>query len=103
MYPGTGPEAALEPFLAAGAGFTLGVDDRSAVGGGLLGGGSGGTIMVAGVGLKGGAGVEYRFSRAFGLSVLAGYQYVRFFEDVGGDRSYKGLVVFGGLTYRFQY
>jgi hypothetical protein len=104
LYPTTGPEVSLEPFVSAGAGFTIGIDDRNTTTGGLLGGGvSGGTVIIAGVGLKGEAGVEYRFSRAFGLSLTGGYQWVRFFEEVGGERTYKGFVVFGGMTYRFQY
>jgi hypothetical protein len=105
LYPMSGPEDSFEPFASAGAGFALGVDDRQTVSGGLLGGTStgGGTVIIAGVGLKGEAGVEYRFSRAFGIGATAGYQWVRYFEEVGGERTYKGLVVFGGLTYRFQY
>jgi hypothetical protein len=103
LYPATGPEQNLEPFVTAGVGFTLGVDDRNTISGGLLGGGGSSTAMIAGVGIKGGGGVEYRLGRAFGFSALAGYQYVRFFEQVGSTRSYKGLTAMGGLTYRFQY
>ncbi len=103
LYPATGPEQPLEPFLSAGVGFTLGVDDRNTVSGGLLGGTGGGTVMLVGVGAKGGAGIEYRLGPAFGVTAAGGYQYVRFFEAVGGERTYKGVQIFGGLTYRFQY
>ena len=104
LYPATDPGAALEPFMTAGAGFTLGVDDRNGAAGGLVGGGSsGGTILIPGLGLKAGGGVEYHLGSAFGLVMQAGYQYVRFFQEVGGDRTYKGPQVSGGMTYRFQF
>lgn len=106
LYPMSGPENALEPFVTAGIGFTLGIDDRNdATAGGILGGGGGGggTMLVPGFGLKAGTGVEYRLGSAFGLVAQAGYQYVRFFQDVGSDRTYKGLQLFGGMTYRFQF
>ena len=102
VYPGTSPGDGVEPFLIAGAGFTIGVDDRNTVSGGLLGGGNSGTMIIPGIGIRGGAGVEFHGS-AFGLSLTAGYQFVRFFEDVGSDRTYKGLQLMGGVTYRFQY
>lgn len=104
LYPATSPSDALEPFVMAGAGLTLGIDDRNTVSGGLLGGSGGnGTLLIPGIGLRVGGGVEYRLGSAFGVSVTAGYQYVRFFEEVGSDRTYKGMQVMGGLTYRFQY
>ncbi|MBI1722886.1 MAG: hypothetical protein HYR48_03130 [Gemmatimonadetes bacterium] len=104
LYPTTSPEQPFEPYLTAGVGFTIGVDSRNTVSGGLLGGGGGsGTVIIAGVGLKGGGGFEYRFSQAFGFSGTVGYQYVRFFDPVGGELTYKGFHAFGGMTYRFQY
>ena len=105
LFPFTGPEDKLEPLLTAGAGFVLGLDKQNTVSGGLLGGGGGSSSLniVAGVGVKGGAGFEWRFSEAFGLNALAGYQYIVFAQDVGGQGSYKGLVLYAGLTYRFQY
>ncbi len=105
LYPFTGPEQRLEPFMAAGAGFVLGLEKQNTVGGGLLGGGSAnnGVNLTAGVGLKGGAGIEYHFSRAFGLGFGAHYQWILFGQDVGGQSDYKGFGVSLGLTYRFQY
>jgi len=105
LFPFTGPEDRLEPLVSAGAGFVLGVDKQNTVSGGLLGGGGGSTALnvVMGVGVKGLAGLEWRFSRAFGLTALGGYQYIVFTQDVGGQGSYKGLVLFAGLTYCFQY
>ena len=106
VYPMTGPGSALEPFMMGGAGFTLGIDDRSASSaGGVLGGGSGngGTMIVPGIGLKIGGGVEYHLGQAFGVAVQGGYQYIRFLEDVANERTFKGVQMFAGLTYRFQF
>ncbi len=104
LFPFTGPEQALEPFVSAGVGFTIGLEKDNTVSGGLLGGGNAnsGVSVVAGVGLKGGTGIEYRFSSAFGLSAALTYQWVLFAQDVGGQGDYKGFGLFGGLTYRFQ-
>lgn len=104
LFPFTGPEDRLEPVVGAGVGFVLGLEKQNTVSGGLLGGGGGSALnIVAGVGARGDAGVEYRFSQAFGLTALAGYQYIVFAQDVGGQSSYQGPVLYLGLTYRFQY
>jgi len=105
LFPFTGPEDQFEPLVGAGAGFVLGLEKDNTVSGGLLGGGGGSNALnlVAGVGIKGDAGFEWRFSRAFGLTALVGYQYIVFAQDVGGQSSYQGLMLFTGLTYRFQY
>jgi hypothetical protein len=105
LYPFTGPDQQLEPVVAAGVGFAMGLERQSTVTGGLLGGGSAssGVNLVAGFGLKGGAGLEYHFGRAFGISVGAAYQWVLYAQNVGGQSDYKGFGIFGGLTYRFQY
>jgi len=104
IFPFTGPESHLEPYVSAGAGFTLGIDDRSTSGGGILGAaGSSGTFMTLGFTGRGGAGLELHLSRAFGVQVGGGYQYTKMFEDIGGQRTFKGPQVGGGLTYRFQF
>ena len=106
VYPATDPGAALEPFVMGGVGFTLGIDDRNSAGaGGVLGGSStgGGTLLVPGIGLKAGGGVEYHLGEAFGVAAQAGYQFIRFFQDVANDRTYRGMQVFAGVTYRFQF
>ena len=106
VYPATSPGDALEPFVLGGVGFTLGIDDRNgSSSGGVLGGGStgGGTMLVPGIGLKAGGGVEYHLGQAFGVAIQGGYQYIRFLEDVGSERTFKGVQMFAGLTYRFQF
>jgi hypothetical protein len=101
LFPVTTPDAALEPFVSAGVGFTLGFQSSSG-GGGVLGGG-GGSGMIAGVGGSGGAGVEWRFSPAFGLAAGGHYTYIQFFDDLAGERMYRGTGATLGITYRFQY
>lgn len=104
IYPFTRPTERVEPFLLGGIGFALGIDDRDTSGGNLLGLNTGsGTVLVTGFGFRLGAGAEWRFGRAFGLSVGGRYQWLRFGESLGGERSYKGLGLDAGLTYRFQY
>jgi hypothetical protein len=105
LYPFTRPEQRFEPYISGGAGLTIGIDDRENSGsGGLLGGGGeSGTGFVAGFGLKGGVGMELRFSEAFGAAAGGRYQWVRFFGELAGERTYRGLGADVGLTYRFQY
>ena len=104
VYPLTRPETPLEPYVDAGIGFVLGIDDREVSNGGLLGAGTdAGTKFGTGYGFKAGSGLEWKFSRAFGLNAGASYQWIQFTQDLGGARTFKGLRFNGGLTYRFQY
>jgi hypothetical protein len=105
LYPFSRPEQRFEPFILGGAGLTIGIDDReNSESGGLLGGGGeSGIGFVAGFGLKGGLGIELRFSDAFGAAAGGRYQWVRFFGELAGERTYRGLGADVGLTYRFQY
>lgn len=106
LYPFTKPSQHLEPYILGGVGFALGVDDRRTNGGSgsLLGGGAqNGVALVTGFGFTGGAGVEWRFSNAFGLAAGTRYRWVRFLGEVGGDDTFKGLGFDAGVTYRFQY
>jgi hypothetical protein len=101
LFPFTTPDMPLEPFISAGVGFTLGFQSSSGSGG-LLGGG-GGSGMIAGVGGNGGAGVEWRFSPAFGLTAGGHYTYIQFFDNLAGEKLYRGTGATLGMTYRFQY
>jgi hypothetical protein len=102
LYPFTTPADELEPYVTGGVGFTLGFQSQSGSGG-VLGGGGGGSGLMVGVGGSGGAGVEWRFSNAFGLTAGAHYTYIQFFDDLAGERMYRGTGLTAGLTYRFQY
>jgi hypothetical protein len=102
LFPFTGPDATLEPFISAGGGFTLGFQSISGSGG-VLGGGGGGSGLTFGVGASGAVGVEWRFSTAFGLAAGGHYTYIQFFEPIAGGELYRGTGATLGLTYRFQY
>ena len=105
LFPFTDAGARLEPFLLGGAGMTLGIDDRETSGGGVLGGATGGSgvAIVPGFSLQGGTGVELRFSEYFGITGGARYQWTRFLQDFGGERTYQGPSYEVGFTYKFRY
>ncbi len=100
-HPLTTPGAGLEPYLLGAIGVALGVDDRSGDGGPL--GEPAGTTAQAGFGFKAGAGLDVKLGRAFGVTFGARYQWLRFGEALGGERTYRGVGLDVGLTYRFQY
>jgi hypothetical protein len=100
-YPLTRPGAFLEPYLNAGLGFALGLDDRQSTAGGVLGGGTG-TGIGTGLGLRAGVGIETRLSRAFHLDLSAGWRWLRFGGDVGLERSYAGPAAGIALAYRLR-
>lgn len=105
FFPFTDAGARVEPYVSGGAGITLGIDDRETEGGGVLGGATGasGVAIVPGFSLQGGAGVELRLGESFGLTAGARYQWTRFLQDFGGERTYQGPVYEAGFTYRFRY
>lgn len=105
FYPATDAGATFEPWVLGGAGFTFGLDDRDTQGGGLLGGSSGGPGLqiVPGFSLQGGLGAEWWFSESLGLNGGARYQWTRFLQDFGGERTYQGPVYEVGLSYKFRY
>jgi hypothetical protein len=101
FFPITGPEQRVEPYLKAGAGFALGVEDRTGSGGGLFTGG--GASLVPGYGLSASTGVELRLSNALGLTGAGRYQWIRFFQELSSERTYEGFGAEVGVTYRFQF
>lgn len=103
FYPFTGPRSRIEPYVEGGVGLAVGIEDRETTTGGLFGGENSGIGMGAGFGFKGGAGIDLRFTPALALSLGSRYQWVRFFEDLGGERIYRGFAADVGLRYRFQY
>jgi hypothetical protein len=96
IFPVTRPDQALEPFVLAGGGFALGIDEVSenAIGGG-------GTSIATGFGTRVGAGLELHLNDIFGLTVSSRYQLIGYGEDLGGANTFKGFGFEGGLTYRF--
>lgn len=104
FFPATDAGAKLEPYVLGAGGFTLGIDDRETSGGGLgsATGGSGVAIVPA-ISLQGGAGIEWRFAESYGLMAGAKFQWTRFFQEFGGERTYQGPVYEVGLSYKFRY
>ncbi len=101
FHPLTRPQDTVEPYLMGGIGVALGIDDRSGDGGLLS--PQTGTTVQGGLGFKLGGGLDWKLGRAFGVTVGARYQWIRFGEEVGGERTYRGFGVDVGLAYRFQY
>ena len=101
FFPLTRPEHRVEPYVKAGAGFALGVDDRSGSGGGLF--ADAGMSLVPGYGVTGGAGVEWRLTEALGLTGAGRYQWIRFFQELDSRRTFEGFGADIGVTYRFQF
>jgi hypothetical protein len=102
FYPVTRPEAPIEPHIGAGIGFAIAIEDQEGGGGGLI-SRSPGTAMVTGFGARGAGGVDFRLGGAFGASIGAMYQWLRFSDPVGGIETYAGPVFTAGLTYRFRF
>jgi hypothetical protein len=100
FFPISRPEHRLEPYVKAGAGFALGVEDRS--GDGSLFGASGASL-VPGYGFSSSTGIEARFSSALGVNIAGRYQWVRFFQELSSRRTYEGFGIEAGVTYRFQF
>lgn len=102
LYPFTTVEDRFEPYALGGVGFALAIEDRESTGSslGLTSGNN--TLFHMGFGFKAGAGMDWRFSRAFGLGAGVRYQWIRFGQEVQGVRTYKGMGVNTGLTYHFQ-
>jgi opacity protein-like surface antigen len=101
FFPVTRPGQRFEPYVKAGAGFALGVDDRTGDGGGLF--SAEGVSLVPGYGLSGSAGVELRLWNALGLAAAGRYRSFRFFQELSGKRTYEGFGAEVGVTYRFQF
>jgi outer membrane protein W len=101
FFPLTKPTQRLEPYLKAGAGFAIGVDDRTGDGGGLFSGN--GTSLVPGYGLSGGAGVELRLTNALGVGAAGRYRWLKFFQELASQRTYEGFGAEIGVTYLFQF
>jgi len=103
LYPATSPSSPLEPYLAAGVGVVLGIDNEDvSTTDPIVAPGTTNTFHT-GLGIQTGAGIEWNSPSPFGLTVGGRYQWASFGEDVGGKALYRGPAYFGGVTYRFQY
>ena len=96
LYPVTGPQSRIEPYVLAGIGFAIGIENEStkAIGGG-------GTSIVTGFAVKAAGGIECRVFHWF--TVLGEMQYLnmRFNEDLGSRAIFDGFAPTVGIAYRF--
>jgi opacity protein-like surface antigen len=102
MYPLTRPANPLEPFLAAGVGVVLGIDQEKVTSTDPLVPSGTGTTFHSGLGISTGVGMDCNTGSPFGLTIGGRYQWATFGEKVGGAALYRGFVANAGLTYRFQ-
>lgn len=100
LYPFTTPTSPIEPFLCAGAGPVLGVQQHKSSGGLTP---DNTTSMYTGLGVKAGAGVDVRANEVFGITAGGHFESASFGQEMVGDRLYKGWGLDAGLSYRFQY
>lgn len=102
LYPFTTPSSKAEPFLSGGLGIVIGIQSQSGSGG-LLGGSGGVSQMLVGFGGGTAAGFEWKLGNSFGILADFHYTYLQFFDELAGEKLYRGTGVKAGLTYRFQY
>lgn len=100
FYPLTTPEKLVEPYVSAGLGPVLGVQQQKASGNLAP---TNTTTMVAGLGVRAGVGVDIRSNGPFGVAVGTHFESASFGEDMQGERLYQAWGADFGLTYRFQY
>ena len=101
LYPFTTPSDRVEPYLNAGVGVVLGLE-QDKLSDGITTTNSGYT-MHTGLGIRTGVGVDVRANDAFGIMVGGHFESASFGEEKPGERLYKGFGADVGLTYRFQY
>lgn len=97
-YPLTDPGDRVEPYATLDAGPALGLQQARSTGFGDY---TSDSYMAAGVGARAGAGLEVELEGGFGVAADFRYQSVRYLTgEIGGRRSFSGVVVAAGLTYR---
>ena len=100
LYPFDLPTTAIEPFVSAGVGPVLGVQQNKTTGGLSP---VNETTMHAGLGVRAGAGVVLHASEAFGITAGGHFESASFGTDMVGNKLYQAWGVDLGLAYRFQY
>ena len=100
FYPLDQPTSPIEPFVSAGLGPVLGIQQET-ITGGLSPGNA--TTTHAGLGVRAGVGVNLRASEALGITAGGHFESASFGDDMSGQRLYRGWGMDVGLSYRFQY
>lgn len=100
LYPFDLPTPMIEPYVSAGLGPVLGIQQESSSAGLTAGNG---TTMHAGLGVRAGAGVDVHANQAFGITIGGHFESASFSNDFTGERLFRGWGMDAGLSYRFQY
>ena len=103
VYPLTLPSSPLEPFLAAGVGAVLAIDQEKVTSTDPLVPSGSAAAFHSGLGIQTGVGMDLNTGSPFGFTLVGRYQWATFGEKVGGEALYRGFAANAGLTYRFQY
>lgn len=97
-YPLTDPGDRVEPYATVDAGPALGLEQRRSTGFGNY---ASDSHLAAGVGARAGVGLEVELGEGVGVAADFRYQSVRYLTgEIGGRRSFSGVVIAAGLTYR---
>jgi hypothetical protein len=100
LYPFTTPEKLVEPYMSAGVGPVFGIQQMKISGSFTP---ENTTNMLAGFGVRAGAGVDIRGAGPFGVTLGGHFESASFGEEMVGERVYQAWGADFGLTYRFQY
>ena len=100
FYPLTTPDKLVEPFVSAGLGPVIGIQQQKNSGALAP---PNTTTMTAGLGVRAGVGVDIRSNGPFGVTAGTHFESASFGEDMVGERLYQAWGADLGLTYRFQY
>lgn len=100
LYPFDLPSSHIEPFVSAGMGPVLGIQQQTTSGGLSP---ADATTMNVGLGVRAGVGVDVRANEAFGFTAGGHFESASFGNDMSGDKLFQGWGMDVGLSYRFQY
>jgi len=102
LYPSMPPTSPVEPYVVAGAGAVLGIDQEKITSTDPLVASGSNTTFQPGLGIETGAGLDWISKGAFGVTAGARYRWASFQKSVGDKKLYRGMGLNIGLTYRFQ-
>ena len=100
LYPLTTSGNPVEPYVTAGVGPVLGVQQQKASGALTA---EQTTAMLVGLGVRAGVGVDLWATQVFGITAGGHFESASFGQDMVEQRLYQAWGVDFGFSYRFQY
>ena len=100
LYPLTTSGNSIEPYVTAGVGPVLGIQQQKASGALTA---DQTTTMLVGLGVRAGVGVDLWATQVFGITAGGHFESASFGQDMVDQRLYKAWGVDFGFSYRFQY